>query len=66
MHKSQFSAIKVNIMAALWPSHMCPPILEAFYNAKRGVPKDFALKLCLCEIKGGKAHKMIIQYIIGL
>ena len=24
--------------------------------------RDFTVKLCLCEIRGGKAHKMIIQY----
>ena len=36
-------------------------VLEASYHAKTGVQKDFTLKLCLCEIKGGKAHKMIIQ-----
>ena len=49
-------------MAALWPSLMWPPVLEAFYHAKTGVQKDFTMKLCLGEIMGGKAHKMIIQY----
>ena len=39
-----------------------PPVLEAFYHAKAGVQKDFTIKLCLGEIMGGKAHKMIIQY----
>merc|ERR1712026_656718 len=24
------------------------------------------MKLCLCEIMGGKAHKMIIQYLLRL
>ena len=48
-------------MAALWPSLMWPPVLEAFYHAKAGVQKDFTIKLCLGEIMGGKAHKMIIQ-----
>ena len=63
MHKIQFKAIKANIIviAALWPSHIWPPVLEVSYHAKTGVQKDFTLKLCLCEIKGGKAHKMIIQ-----
>ena len=50
-------------MAALWPSLMWPPVLEAFYHAKTGVQKDFTMKLCLGEIMGGKAHKMIIQYL---
>ena len=49
-------------MAALWPSLMWPPVLEAFYHAKTGVQKDFTMKHCLGEIMGGKAHKMIIQY----
>ena len=49
-------------MAALWPSLMWLPVLEAFYHAKTGVQKDFTMKLCLGEIMGGKAHKMIIQY----
>ena len=49
-------------MAALWPSLMWPPFLEAIYHAKTGVQKDFIMKLCLGEIMGGKAHKMIIQY----
>ena len=49
-------------MAALWPSLMWPPVLAAFYHAKTGVQKDFTMKLCLGEIMGGKAHKMIIQY----
>ena len=49
-------------MAALWPSHIWPPVLEAFYHAKTGVQKDFTMKLCLGEIMEGKAHKMIIQY----
>ena len=62
MDKIQFQAIKANIMAALWPSLMWPPVLEAFYHVKTGLEKDFTLKLCLCEIKGGKAHTMIIQY----
>ena len=52
-------------MAALWPSLMWPPVLEAFYHAKTGVQKDFTMKHCLGEIMGGKAHKMIIQYIVG-
>ena len=51
-------------MAALWPSLMWPPVLEAFYHAKTGVQKDFTMKHCLGEIMGGKAHKMIIQYNI--
>ena len=51
-------------MAALWPSLMWPPVLEAFYHAKTGVQKDFTMKHCLGEIMGGKAHKMIIQYEI--
>ena len=50
-------------MAALWPSLMWPPVLEAFYHAKTGVQKDFTMKHCLGEIMGGKAHKMIIQYL---
>ena len=50
-------------MAALWPSLMWPPVLEAFYHAKTGVQKDFTMKHCLGEIMGGKAHKMIIQYV---
>ena len=62
MDKIQFWAIKANIMAALWPSLMWPPVLEAFYHAKTGVQKDFTMKRCLGEIMGGKAHKMIIQY----
>ena len=49
-------------MAALWPLLMWLPVLEAFYHAKVGVQKDFTIKLCLGEIMGGKAHKMIIQY----
>ena len=49
-------------MAAFWPSHIWPPVLEASCHSKTGVQKDFTIKLCLCEIKGGKAHKMIIQY----
>ena len=52
-------------MAALWPSLMWPPVLEAFYHAKTGVQKDFTMKHCLGEIMGGKAHKMIIQYTVG-
>ena len=52
-------------MAALWPSLMWPPVLEAFYHAKTGVQKDFTMKHCLGEIMGGKAHKMIIQYLWG-
>ena len=52
-------------MAALWPSLMWPPVLEAFYHAKTGVQKDFTMKHCLGEIMGGKAHKMIIQYIMA-
>ena len=51
-------------MAALWPSLMWLPVLEAFYHAKTGVQKDFTMKLCLGEIMGGKAHKMIIQYYL--
>ena len=51
-------------MAALWPLLMWLPVLEAFYHAKVGVQKDFTMKLCLGEIMGGKAHKMIIQYCI--
>ena len=51
-------------MAALWPSLMWPPVLEAFYHAKTGVQKDFTMKHCLGEIMGGKAHKMIIQYLV--
>ena len=53
-------------MAALWPSLMWPPVLEAFYHAKTGVQKDFTMKHCLGEIMGGKAHKMIIQYYIKI
>ena len=53
-------------MAALWPSLMWPPVLEAFYHAKTGVQKDFTMKHCLGEIMGGKAHKMIIQYYMHL
>ena len=53
-------------MAALWPSLMWPPVLEAFYHAKTGVQKDFTMKHCLGEIMGGKAHKMIIQYYLNL
>ena len=49
-------------MAALWPLLMWLPVLEAFYHAKVGVQKDFTIKLCLGEIMGGKAHKMIILY----
>ena len=49
-------------MVALWPSLVWPPVLEAFYHPKTGVQKDFTMKLCLGEIMGGKAHKMIIQY----
>ena len=49
-------------MAALWPSLMWLPVLEAFYHAKAGVQKDFTIKLCLGEIMGGKAHNMIMQY----
>ena len=49
-------------MAALWPSLMRPPVLEAFYHPKTGVQKDFTMKHCLGEIMGSKAHKMIIQY----
>ena len=52
-------------MAALWPSLMWPPVLEAFYHAKTGVQKDFTMKHCLGEIMGGKAHKMIIQYLFN-
>ena len=33
-------------MAALWPSLMWPPVLEAFYHAKTGVQKDFTMKHC--------------------
>ena len=62
MDKIQFKAIEANIMAALWPSLMWLPVLEAFYHAKTGVQKDFTMKHCLGEIMGGKAHKMIIQY----
>ena len=50
-------------MAALWPSLMWLPVLETFYHAKTGVQKDFTMKHCLGEIMGGKAHKMIIQYM---
>ena len=49
-------------MAALRPLPMRPTVLEAFYHAKAGVQKDFTIKLCLCEILGGKAHNMIMQY----
>ena len=51
-------------MAAFWPLHIWPPVLEASYHAKTGVQKDFTMKLCLGEIMGGKAHKMIIQYVL--
>ena len=52
-------------MAALWPLLMWLPVLEAFYHARVGVQKDFTIKLCLGEIMGGKAHKMIIQYLMS-
>ena len=51
-------------MAAFWPLHIWPSVLEASYLAKTGVQKDFTLKLYLGEIMVGKAHKMIIQYFL--
>ena len=48
-------------MAALWPSHIMPPVFEGFYHAKTGMQKDFTMKICLGDIVGGTLTSQIVD-----